>query len=158
MYTNSRAYLLDHRMVIIEIINMKPMEALWYKEYRKLTTAAITEFQKNFNNQPILDATNLEDAIHQLNDQMLRNLNQVAPLKRRRSLKKTPKSWFNKDLLDQRKIKNREWRWFKYGQQHQWTAFKRERNWYNKMMKFYKRHNIFKKIKDNHNNPSNSIK
>ena len=102
-------YLSDHRMVIIEIINMKPMEAPQYKEYRKLTTAAITEFQKNFNNQPILDATNLEDAIHQLNDQMLRNLNQVAPLKRRRSLKKAPKSWFNKDLLDQRKIvKNRE--------------------------------------------------
>ena len=68
-------------MVIIEIINMKPMEASHYKEHRKLTTAAITEFQKNFNNQPILDATNLKDAIHQLNDQMLRNLNQVAPLK-----------------------------------------------------------------------------
>ena len=101
-------YLSDHRMVIIETTNMKPTEALQYKEYRKLTTAAITEFQKNFNNQPILDATNLEDAIHQLNDQMLRNLNKVAPLKRRRSLKKAPKSWFNKDLLDQRKIvKNR---------------------------------------------------
>ena len=64
---------------------------------------------KNFNNQPILDATNLENAIHQLNDQLLRNLNKVAPMKRRRSLKKAPKSWFNKDLLDQRKIvKNRE--------------------------------------------------
>ena len=49
------------------------------------------EFQKNFNNQPILDATNLEDAIHQLNDQMLRNLNKVAPLKRIRSLKKGTK-------------------------------------------------------------------
>ena len=102
-------YLSDHRMVIIETTSMKPTEAPQYKEYRKLTTTAITEFQKNFNNQPILDATNLEDAIHQLNDQMLRNLNKVAPLKRRRSLKKTPKSWFNKDLLAQRKIvKNRE--------------------------------------------------
>ena len=60
---------------------------------------------------------------------MLRNLNKVAPMKRRRSLKKAPKSWFNKDLLDLRKIvKNREQRWLKYRKQHQWTAFKRERN------------------------------
>ena len=122
-------YLSDHRMVIIETTSMKPTEPPQYKEYRKLTTTAITEFQKNFNNQPILDATNLEDAIHQLNDQMLRNLNKVAPLKRRKSLKKAPKSWFNKDLLDQRKtVKNRERKWLKYGQQHQWTAFKRGRN------------------------------
>ena len=129
MYTNPGPYLSDHRMVIIETTSMKLIEAPQYKEYRKLTTTAITEFRKNFNNQPILDATNLEDAIHQLNDQMLRNLNKVAPLKRRRSLKKAPKSWFNKDLLDQRKIvKNREQKWLKYGQQHQWTAFKRERN------------------------------
>ena len=115
-------------MVIIETSNKKPTEAPQYKEYRKLTTAAITEFQKNFNNQPILDVTNLEDAIHQPNDQMLRNFNKVVPLKRRRSLKKA--SWFNKNLLDQRKIvkKNREQKWLEYRQQHQWIAFKRERN------------------------------
>ena len=83
-------YLSDHRMVIIETSSKKPTEAPQYKEYRKLTTAAITEFQKNFNNQPILDMTNLEDTIHQLNDQMLRNLNKVAPMKMRRSLKKAP--------------------------------------------------------------------
>ena len=39
-------YLSDHRMVIIETSNKKPIEAPQYKEYRKLTTAALTEFQK----------------------------------------------------------------------------------------------------------------
>ena len=39
-------YLSDHRMVIIETSNKKPTEVLQYKEYRKLTTAAITEFHK----------------------------------------------------------------------------------------------------------------
>ena len=39
-------YLSDHRMAIIETSNKKPTEALQYKDYRKLTTAAITEFQK----------------------------------------------------------------------------------------------------------------
>ena len=63
-------YLSDHRMIIIETNNRKLTEIPQYMEYRKLTEAAITEFQQSFNNQPILDATNLEDAIHQLNDQM----------------------------------------------------------------------------------------
>ena len=90
---------------------------------------------------------------------MLRNLNKVAPMKRRRSLKKAPKSWFNKDLLDQRKIlKNREQKWLNYRQQHQWAAFKRERNQYNQMIKFYKKHSIFTKIKHNHNNPGQLYK
>ena len=111
------------------------------------------EFQQSFNNQPILDVTNLEDAINQLNDQMLRTLNKVAPLKSRRCVRKTPKSWFNKDLLNQRKIiKSREPKWLKDKEPHQWTAFKRERNCYNRMMKFQKRHNTFTRIKDNHNN------
>ena len=73
-------------------------------EYRKLDKAATTEFQQSFDNQPILDATNLEDAINQLNIQMLRNLEKIAPIKRRRNVKKAPKPWFNKQLLDQRKI------------------------------------------------------
>ena len=81
-----RPYLSDHRMVIIETSNKKPTEIPQYKEYRKLTKTEMTTFQQNFNNQPILDATNLEDAIHQLNDQMLRNLNKVAPMKRRRNM------------------------------------------------------------------------
>ena len=37
-------YLSDHRMVIIETTSMKLTEAPQYKEYRKLTTTAITEF------------------------------------------------------------------------------------------------------------------
>ena len=81
-------YLSYHRMVIIETSNKKSTEIPQYKEYRKLTKTAMTEFQKNFNNQPILDATNLEDTIHQLNDQNLRNLNKVAPMKGEEACKK----------------------------------------------------------------------
>ena len=59
---------------------------------------------------------------------MLRNTEQSLTNKRRRNVKKAPKSWFNKQLLDQRKImKNRGQNWLKYKESHQWTAFKRER-------------------------------
>ena len=114
----------------------------------------MTEFQQNFSNQPILDVTNLEDAIHQLNDQMLRNLNKVTPMKRRRSVKKPTKIMVQQGSSrpKENSKKNREHKCLKYRQQHQWTAFKRERNCYNQMIKFHKRHSIFTKIKDNHNN------
>ena len=154
MYTNSRALPFrpqngNHRNQQQETNRSTAIQRIQETNY-----SSNNRVPKNFNNQPILDTTNLEDAIHQLNDQMLRNLNKVARMKRRRSRKKAPKSWFNKDLLDQRKIvKNREHKWLKYRQQHQWTAFKRDRNRYNQMIKFYKRHSIFTKIKDNHNNP-----
>ena len=71
-------YLSDHRMVIIETNSKILTEKPQYKEYRKLTEAAITDFQQSFNNQPILDVTNLKDAINQLNDQILRNLNKCC--------------------------------------------------------------------------------
>ena len=155
----SGPYLSDHRMVIIETKNKKLTETPQYREYGNLTEAVMTEFQQSFNNQPILDATNLEDTINQLNDQMLRNLNKVAPMKKRRSMKKAPKLWFSKDLLDQRKIvKSREQKWLKYKEPYQWTAFKRERNCYNQMIKFHKRQSIFTNIKANHNNTGSSIK
>ena len=105
MYTNSRALPFrpqngNHRNQQQETNRGTIIQRIQETNYSSNNSVS----KKDFNNQPILDATNLEDAIHQLNDQILRNLNKVAPLKRRRSLKKAPKSWFNKDLLDQRKI------------------------------------------------------
>ena len=54
-------YLSDYKMVIIETNNKKLTETPQYREYRKLTETAIMEFQQSFNNQPILEATHLED-------------------------------------------------------------------------------------------------
>ena len=93
----------DHRMVIIETNRKKTdrkatiqgiQDTNWRSHYR-----VPTKLQQPTNPW----CNNLEDAINQLNNQMLRNLNKVAPMKRRRSMKKAPKSLFNKDLLDQRK-------------------------------------------------------
>ena len=68
-------------------------------------------------------------------------------------MKKAPKSCFNKQLLDQRKIvKNREQNGLSARNHIQWTAFKREGNYYNNMMQFHKRHHLFSKSKDNHSN------
>ena len=68
----------------------------------------IQEFKDKFNNQPILDAETLKDAVHQLNNQLQSMLDVVAPLfTKKRSKQKKP--WYDKQLNDQRRIlQNRE--------------------------------------------------
>ena len=41
---------------------------------------AIQEFKEKFNNQPILDAQTLEEAVYQLDNQLQNTLEEVAPL------------------------------------------------------------------------------
>ena len=56
--------------------------------------------------------------------------------------------WFNKAIFDQRKIvRNRERKWIKYSEDHQWTAYKRERNRYKNMINYYKQSVLSSKIK-----------
>ena len=142
-------YLLDHRLIITETNSKKHKEKSQYMEYRKLDKAAITEFQQSFDNQPIFDATDLEDTIYQLNNKMQRNLDTVETIKRR-NVKRPPKLWFKKQLLDQKKnVKSREQKLLKYKKSYQWTSFKRESNCYNNMIKFHKRHDLFSKINQN---------
>ena len=72
-------------------------------EYRRITDETIQEFKDKFNNQPILVAETLEDAVYQLNYQLQITLEVVALLiTRKRSKHKKP--WYDKQLNDQRRI------------------------------------------------------
>ena len=51
------------------------------------------------------------------------------------------KPWFDKGLYDQRRImKNRERVWLKYQNPTQWKSYTRERNRFNTMLKYKKKH------------------
>ena len=81
----------------------------------------------------------LSEAINQLEDEMLRTLNKVALLQKKTKPKHARKPWCDVEQLLQRKIvQNRECKWLIYREDHQWIAFKRERNMYNRMIKFKK--------------------
>ena len=45
-------------------------------------------------------------------------------------------------------VKNHERKWRKYNQQHQWQAYAKERNAYNRLLKYQKKQTISKKIND----------
>ena len=54
----------------------------------------IQEFKDKFNNQPILDAETLNDAVYQLNNQLQSTLDVVAPLiTKKRSQHKEAMVW-----------------------------------------------------------------
>ena len=66
-------------------------------------------------------------------------LDKTAPEKTVKVSDKPKQPYFNKYVWEQRKIiKNREMAWQKLRKDHQWMAHKKERNGYNKPLKFQK--------------------
>ena len=74
-------YVSGYRIVCIQPSGNKPKHNKQEVKFRKVTEEAINKFIDQFNNQLVLEATTLEDAIFHLNDQMLRTLDEVATIK-----------------------------------------------------------------------------
>ena len=93
----------------------KPQNRINEIEYRRITEKAIQEFKNKFNNQPILDAQTLKEAVYHLDNQLKNTLKEVAPLITKEKPMHNKKPWYDKQLNDQRKIlKNRERKCLKY--------------------------------------------
>ena len=104
-----------------------------------LTDNKIQEFIDEFNNMPLLNSTNLKDATNQLNSEILRTMDKIAPKQVKKITSRVRKSWYDVDLKHQRQIvKNRERKWLKYREQSYWIAYKRERNRFITMLKYKK--------------------
>ena len=59
-----------------------------------------------------MQATTLEETVNNMNEEMLRTLDLVAPTKVMKAKKKKPKPWYDEELKQQRNIlKNRECKW-----------------------------------------------
>ena len=90
-----------------------------------------------------MQVTTLEEVVNNMNEEMLRTLDLVTPTKVVKAKKRKPKSWYDEELKQQRKIlKNRECKWFKYREGSHWQAYKHERNRYINMLKLKKTHSL----------------
>ena len=71
----------------------------------------------------------------------------MAPIKCIKFTNRPKHPWFNKYIREQTSVvKNHERKWSKYNQQHQWQAYAKERNVYNRLLKYQKKQTISKKI------------
>ena len=74
------------------------------QEFCKLDNNALEQFQPELNNQAIINATTVSEAINQLKDKMFRTLNKVALLHMKTKPKHAKKPLYDVELLPQRKI------------------------------------------------------
>ena len=137
------SYISDHRMTTLSTNIPKPMPKAETKKVRNLTDDKIQQFTEVFNNATILNTSNLAKATNQLNSEILRTLDKIAPQQVKKITSRTQKPWYDNYLKHQRQIvKNRERKWLKYMEQLHWKAYKRERNRFITMIKYKKRDHL----------------
>ena len=133
------SYISDHRMITLSTNIPKPKAKAETKKVCSLTDNKIQQFTKVFNNAAILNTNNLDEATNQLNSEILRTLDKIAPQQIKKITARIRKPWCDNDLKHQRQIvKNRERKWLKYKEQPHWKAYKRERNRFITMIKYKK--------------------
>ena len=133
------SYISDHRMITLNTNIPKPKPKTEIKYVCNLTDNKVQEFIDEFINMPLLNSTNLKDATNQLNSEILRTIDKIAPKEVKKITSRIRKPWYNVDLKHQRQIvKNRERKWLKYREQSHWKAYKRERNKLISILKYKK--------------------
>ena len=123
------SYISDHRMITLVTSIHKPKPKARMKKVYNLTDNKVQQFIEEFNNTAILNTSNLTDATNQLNSEILRTMDKIAPQQFMKITSRIKKPWYDNDLKHQKQIvKNRERKWLKYREQPHWKAYKRERN------------------------------
>ena len=76
----------------------------------------------------ITDDLELDTMIDVFQQELVRVLDEHAPMIRKRLQIRQPKPWFRQDIKEQKqKIHRRERIWRRYREDHQWLAFKSEK-------------------------------
>ena len=120
-------YILDHKMVGIELNIKKQLEQPGNEPRQPFKNLTLQDFKTEFNNSIILQHSTLEDIYIAFTQEINRTLDKLVPPKNPRKQAKPARPWYNTRLLGQRRIvRNRENTYWKYKVQHQWRAFTRE--------------------------------
>ena len=62
----------------------------------------VQEFTEEFNNMSILNSSNFKDATAQLNTEILRTMDKIAPKQVKKITSRIRKPWYDDDLKQQR--------------------------------------------------------
>ena len=108
-------YISDHWLIITQLSEHKPIVQQLLTKHRRIPRDIMQGSDRHFNNQLILETSDLNQAISRLRNEIQRALNQTAPEKPMKTRNRNKKPWFDKELYDQRRImKNRERVWLKH--------------------------------------------
>ena len=129
----------DHRFVLCELNIGKPKSQRKQMAVRKVTPDAVTSIGNNFNCDGILGSRDINTAVDEFESESRRLMDTFCPEKLVNVTSKTRVPWFNNTTREQRKVvRSRERVWLKYGEHHQWLAYKRERSRYIRIIRHNK--------------------
>ena len=137
----------DHRIVLCTTNLRNPPLIIKKVKTRKINPEVVSTCISEMDLEPILNATSLHDAVKLYQSELTDKFNKHFPIVEK-TIRDRPKlPWYDHWLKDQRRImRNREKVWVKYGEDHQWLAYKRERNRYKNMLIFNKRKFLSDKV------------
>ena len=137
--TTKHGFISNHCMVSIDLHLHKLRYPKIEKTIRDKTIITGEALLTNFNAPKVDNNSSLDQACHQYNTELLNALDMIAPLKTIKYSSKPRQPWFNKYMIDKRKIVRLQQRtWNKYRQPDHWTAYTKERNIYNRLMAHHK--------------------
>ena len=142
-------FLSDHKLVTASLnIYRQPIEKKKLS-VRKLHSITENSFKAAFNKSAIDLTLPVETVLYQLNNELHKALDTIAPLKQIQVALHQKQPWFNEIVKARHKVVwNREQIWHKYPAPDTWKGFKVERNVYNRLLIYKKRQLITKQVMD----------
>ena len=142
-------FLSDHKLVTASLnINRQPIEKKKLS-VRKLHSITKNNFKAAFNESAINLTLPVNTVLYQLNNELHKALDTIAPLKQIQVAPRQKQPWFNEIVKARHKVvQNREQIWHKYPASDTWKAYKVERNVYNRLLIYKKRQLITKQVID----------
>ena len=142
-------FLSDHKLVTALLnISRQPVEK---KKLSLHKLHGITEnsFKATFDESAIDLTLPVETVLYQLNDELCKALDTIAPLQQIQVAPCQKQAWFNEIVKARHKVVwNREWIWHKYPAPDTQKAYKLEWNVYNRLLIYKKRQLITKQVMD----------
>ena len=146
--TVTHGFVSDHCMVSIELSLKKPTPPIVRKVIRDCSKITPQSFTESYTTPYYSENTTLNEAYHLFEEELLKALNRVAPLRTIKCTDRQKHPWHNRFIKEQKRVvKYREKIWRQYRQDHQWLAYTKERNIYNRLLTFHKKQTLSKLIK-----------
>ena len=141
------SFLSDHKLVTALLnINRQPIEKKILSVH-KLHCITEDSFKSAFNKSAIDLTSPVETVLYQLNDELHKALDTIAPLKQIQVAAHQKQPWFDEIVKARHKVvQNRHWIWHKYPAPDTWKAYKVKRNVYNRLLIYKKRQLITKQV------------
>ena len=130
----------DHRLVICQLANTAQVTPTKMVTIRpKAECDESTVITNALDGCNILNHETLEEMVAEY-DLVLSNIfDTLHPPKRAKLTPRKQLPWYNEFIKSQRQVmRNREKIWLKYGEEHQWKAYKTERNRYRNLVHYHK--------------------